>query len=194
MRIIGLGAFLIGLAFMLAAFSDIFLFPVNALAGDLLAIAGVALVIVESWALGTEQRRNVLLGMALYVFAQLLGFLTGVRTVSLSLSLSVVAAGPSAVAAPPASLLAFMVMAMIVNSLVYMSFFLFLHRISSGEHRALLWLGLLGGLFISIIIIPLGDILNFYSIGGVGAVLSILKGIVNIVFGVSYIITGVYLK
>jgi hypothetical protein len=189
-RVTGLGILLTGLAFILAALSDIFLLPVNMLAGDILALVGVALVLIESGALRMEQRRGVMYGVILYAFALLLAFLTGIGAVSQTVYLSVIAAGPSALAAPPPSLLAQMVMAMVVNALIYISFFLFLHRISAGEHRALLWLGLLGGLFIAIIIIPLGEILSFYSIGGVGAVLSILRGTVNIVFGVSYLITG----
>ena len=82
-------------------------------------------------------------------------------------------------------------LAMFVNSMIYVSFYLFGHRLSPLRYRPFIWLGLIAGLFVSIVGIPAYEELHFY--GGIGSaqMLLLLKGLVDFVFAAVYILCGI---
>ncbi|MBX8632000.1 MAG: hypothetical protein KIY12_03255 [Thermoplasmata archaeon] len=194
-RLIGAAIALIGVAFIIAALSDIFIPGGYGVAGDVLVIAGLVLLFSEFRTMNTEERRGVVYAVLMYSFAALVSFLSS-RSLPFALPLLSLysTASSLSLAVPPPSLFSAMAVSMVVYTLVYVSFFLLIHRISLAEHRSMLWIALVGGLFISIAVIPSGIILNFYDIGVVSSVLPVLQGVVNLIYGIAYVLTGIYIR
>ncbi len=184
---------LIGVAFLISAFEGILLLGGSPLLGIILAFIGIVFVLLEFGRLRELEKRFLTYGIVLYLIATLLSFVSGAPVLSVSPYLALITAG-HAIRAPTVQFVTGMVALMIVSTLLYVSFFIFIHGFSSGEHRALLWLGVLGGLFISIFVVPIADTLQFYHIGGSGEVVSILKGVVDIIFGFAYLLVGVDIR
>ena len=186
----GLGLVLIGVAFLISALEGILLIGGSSLLGVVIASIGVVFIILEYGRMRELEKRFLTYGIVVYLVATLLSVMSGVAVPSFSPYLALMYSAHS-IRAPTVQFVTGMAALMVVGTLLYVSFFIFIHGLSSGEHRALLWLGLLGGLFISIFVMPVADVLQFYHITGLGQVVSILKGVVNIIFGVSYLLIGV---
>ncbi len=184
----GIGLVLIGVAFLISAFEGILLTGGSSLLGTILALIGVVLILIEFGRMREQEKRFMTYGIVIFLISTLISLLSGASAYIFSPYL-VVYSG-YAIRAPTVQFVTGMAALMVSGTLLYVSYFLFIHGLSSSEHRTLLWLGLLGGLFISIFVMPVADVLLFYHIGGFGQVVSILKGVINIIFGIAYILIG----
>ncbi len=192
-NIVGLGLVLIGATFLIAAFEGILLIGGSSLLGVILVLIGMVLILLEYGRLREAEKRFLTFGIVVYLVATLLSVISGVSVRSFSPYLTLMYSG-HAVTAPTVQFVTGMAALMVIGTLLYVSYFIFIHGLSSSEHKSLLWLGLLGGLFISIFVMPVADVLQFYHIGGFGQVVSILKGVVNIIFGIAYILIGIDIR
>lgn len=189
-KVLGAGLILIGVAFLLAGIGDI-LFPLTAqMVGIALALVGAALVAVETHMLTHHERKHVYYGAILYIIATAISMLSGkgapYRSQLLVAHSAVVQSGISTAAG-----LAFStIIAMIVGSMVYISFYLFIHRLSPLRYRPLVFLCLLGGLLVTLIGIPAYAILHFYVNGVSDYAIVFMEGTVNLAFAAVYVLAG----
>ena len=134
-KVLGAGLILIGCGFLLAGLRDTLIPLASEEVGIALALPGAVLVIIETHMLTHRERIHVVYGTVVYVIATGISIAGSIGAPYQSSALVAHAYAVQSNVERVAGMALVILLAMIVNSMIYVSFYLFGHRLSPLRYR-----------------------------------------------------------
>lgn len=182
----GVGLMLVGFGFLLAGIAALFPSTSMSLLGLVLDVVGLVIFFLEWTRFTPGERRLSAYGAGLYILGLIVSLFTGAFALTLNFTAHSIFHSTSS----PLNAALQALGEAFAGILIYLAFLLFPYGFARKEEKALLLLGFIGGLVVSLILNPLAIGGNFYNITNISSLEGLVSDVVSLIFGVAYLVIG----
>lgn len=182
----GVGLMLVGFGFLLAGIAALFPSASMALLGLVLDVVGLVIFFLEWPRFTPGERRLSAYGAGLYVLGIIISFFTG----AFALTLNFTAHSIFHTTSSPLNAALQAIGEAFAGILIYLAFLLFPYGFSKKDEKALLLLGFVGGLVVSVVLNPIAIGGSFYNITNISTLEGLVTDVISIIFGIAYLVIG----